>query len=39
MNVTDYIEKSERVLNDKEYYRQLSKYETAANNYIESQQF
>ena len=32
MDVTDYIEKGERLLNNKEHYRQLSKCQTAANN-------
>ena len=32
MDVTDYIEKAERQLNNKEHYRQLSKDQTAANN-------
>ena len=32
MNVTDYIEKSERQLNNKEHYCQLSKDQTPANN-------
>ena len=31
MVVTDYIEKSERQLNSKEHYRQLSKDQTAVN--------
>ena len=31
MVVTDYIEKSERQLNNKDHYRQLSKDQTAAN--------
>ena len=32
MDITDYIEKAERQLNNKEHYRQLSKDQTAANN-------
>ena len=32
MDVTDYIEKGERHLNNKEHYSQLSKCQTAANN-------
>ena len=31
MDVTNYIEKSERQLNNKEHYCQLSKDQTAAN--------
>ena len=32
MDVTDYIEKSEKQLNNKEHYHQLPKDQTAANN-------
>ena len=32
MDVTDYIEKAERQLNEKEHYRQLSKDQAVANN-------
>ena len=31
MDVTDYIEKAKRKLNDKKHYYQLSKDQTAAN--------
>ena len=34
MVVTDYIEKSERQLNNKDHYSQLSKDQTAANKEI-----
>ena len=32
MDITNYIEKAERQLNDKKHYHQLSKDQTAANN-------
>ena len=32
MDVTDYIKKAERQLNNKDHFSQLSKNQTAANN-------
>ena len=32
MDKTDYIEKSERQLHNKEHYHKLSKHQTTANN-------